>query len=187
MDEPHFPLLHEATLFAVKKHAGQDRDGQAPLPYANHLFEVVWNLRYIGGVIDEEVLCAGMLHDVIEECRVKPDALTQRFGRRVSDLVVEMTRSEPTKEESKGLAESAIWQLRSLMLLHDIQEMKTPDARRIKLADRLSNLRESMRTRTRAKHERYVGQTRDILAIIDRKVSPPLWDAIANLLPEQSS
>ncbi|MEZ5162552.1 MAG: hypothetical protein R2688_02160 [Fimbriimonadaceae bacterium] len=53
------------------------------------------------------------------------------------------------------------------------------DGRKIKLADRLCNIRESARTRPGPKHERYVRQTQMILTIIPRETNEALWDAIA--------
>jgi len=53
-----------------------------------------------------------------------------------------------------------------------------PDVWPIKLADRLSNVREAKQTKKGAKRERYLGQTRAILKIIPLDINPALWEAI---------
>ena len=83
------------------------------------------------------------------------------------------------------MSAEAIWEVRNTMLLEEITHM-SPDARRIKLADRLSNIVESMKTRTGHKLERYIRQTRQILDAIPRDTSPALWDAIQAALPKES-
>jgi (p)ppGpp synthase/HD superfamily hydrolase len=59
----------------------------------------------------------------------------------------------------------------------------SPAAQTVKLADRLSNVREGKRTKRNGKLERYLAQTRRILEIVSRDVNPGLWDAIQAELP----
>jgi len=174
-------LLQEAVRFAAKHHRSQDRDGSAALPYITHPIDVMNRLRYVAGVEDLEILAAAALHDVIEECGVAPEEIEDRFGARVAGLVSELTRSEPTVEETSGLDPEAIVELRSRMLLEDIARM-SPDAQIVKLADRGSNLYASLRTRSGEKRTRYIRQSYLILETIPREVSPPLWDAIQQML-----
>jgi len=54
----------------------------------------------------------------------------------------------------------------------------SPDAQVVKLADRLSNVREARMAKSPAKFERYLGATQKLLEIIPRKRNPGLWDAI---------
>src|SRR6476619_6159984 len=99
MGEVSFPRLHKAVRWACKLHKNQDRDGKSPLPYISHVLEVVSNLRYVGGITDEEMLCGAALHDVIEQSGVAPKRIEDKFGIRVAKLVEEMTREEPAPEE----------------------------------------------------------------------------------------
>lgn len=181
MDPVPFPRLHKAVRWAAKLHKDQDREGDSPLPYITHPLEVLSNLRFIGGVTDEELLCASVLHDVVEECGTSLEKIEKKFGSRVRGLVKEVTRKEPTEEERAGKSEWEVWQLRSTMLLDEIRQM-SPDAQRIKLADRLSNVEGAFRAKPRQKLERYLEQTEEILKIIPRKVSPGLWDEIRGRL-----
>ncbi len=166
--------LHAALEFAVKAHAGQDRDGKMPPPYACHPVEVMMNLRYTGKVEDEDLLAAALLHDTVEESGVEFTDILDGFGNRVESLVRELTRYEPTASETAGMTGEEIWELRSGLLLKEISEM-TSNAQQIKLADRLSNLREARLTKPPKKLKRYEDQTKRILEIIPRGVNPGLW------------
>jgi (p)ppGpp synthase/HD superfamily hydrolase len=176
--------LQRAVRWAAKLHRGQDRDGPAALPYITHPIDVMNLLRYVAKVEDEAILAAAALHDVVEECGVSFEEIERRFGPKVAGLVKELTRREPSEQEVSGLDEEGIANLRSRILLEEIGR-QSPEAQRVKLADRLSNLRGAYATRTGAKLNRYVEQSRAILKIIPRKVSPPLWDEIRALLPKR--
>jgi (p)ppGpp synthase/HD superfamily hydrolase len=169
--------LHAALELAVRAHAGQDRDGAVAPPYVCHPVEVMLNLRYTGGVSDEDLLVVGLLHDTLEETPVSPLEIGSAFGPRVLELVQELTRREPTAAEIESLTKAEIWKLRSDMLLAEIAQM-SPDAQVVKLADRLSNVREARIAKSPAKFERYLGVTKKLLEIIPRKRNPGLWDAV---------
>lgn len=173
--------LHRAVKYALKKHRGLDRDGDHPLPYITHPIDVANKLRYLARETDETVLAAAVLHDVVEESDATLDDVQQRFGAQVRDLVKELTRREPTPEETKGMTADEIWQLRSDLLLDDIRRMSHP-AKKIKLADRLSNLEAALVTRPPDRLARYVQQTYLILEAIPRDTCPELWDSIRRLI-----
>ncbi len=174
-------VLHKAIKWAEKLHRGQDRDGPAPLPYLSHPVDVACKLRYLAGVEDPTDLCAALLHDTVEECGVHPAKIAKKFGSEVEGLVRELTRTEPSEADAAGLTPEQLWELRSRLLLEDIRRM-SPRAQRIKLADRLSNLEAARATRLGDRLDRYVRQSFLILEAIPRDVSPPLWDAIRQLL-----
>jgi (p)ppGpp synthase/HD superfamily hydrolase len=171
------PDIQLALLRSAEWHLGQERDGDHPLPYLTHPVEVLVNLRYVGGVTDPVQLCAAALHDVLEETSVQVDSIREQFGDEVATMVVELTRYEPSDVERAGLSPDEIWALRSRLLLEEIAQM-SPRDQAVKLADRLSNLRESKRTKGKKKLDRYLGQTKEILRIVPREVNPGLWDAI---------
>jgi GTP diphosphokinase / guanosine-3',5'-bis(diphosphate) 3'-diphosphatase len=172
-----FPRLHKAIRWACKLHKEQDRDGGAALPYITHVIEVVSNLRYVGGVTDEDLLCVAALHDVVEQSAAPIEKIEKRFGPRVRKLVEELTRREPGIDETQGMSADKIWKLRSSILLDEISKM-SPDAQKVKLADRLSNVRNAVQTKIGGKLERTLKQTEEILKIIPRRRSPRLWNAI---------
>ena len=144
------------------------------------------NLRHLGGEKDEDLLCAALLHDVVEESDADLGEIARATSGRTAALVEELTRREPSKEERSGLDKEAVWNLRSGMLLDEIRGM-SPDAQKVKLADRLSNLREGKRTKSGPKWTRYAEQTEEILRIVPRQRNPGLWDAIREELDETAT
>ncbi len=183
MDQPRYPKLHEAVRFAVKMHLCQDRLGEAALPYSTHAVDVLMRLRHGAGVTDESCLCAAVLHDVVEECDATHADIERKFGPRVSAIVKEVTREEPTEKQLASLSENDRWALRTRLLLSEIERM-SDDAKRLKLADRASNLVEGVRTRSGEKLHRYLRQSQWILERIDRALAPALWDEIERSIEE---
>lgn len=177
------PDVQLALEVAVQCHRDQWRDGEHPLPYLHHPIDVLGNLRYIGGVKQPAEWCAAILHDTVEEGGVTLKELEEKFGRPIADRVRELTRSEPEPDLREKLKGEDWVALRSKLLLNDISKM-SPEAQTIKLADRLSNLREAMLVRTPGRLSRYVLQTRRILQIIDRGVNPMLWDEVERVCDE---
>lgn len=179
-----YPVLDKCLQAAAVWHAGSERDGAFPLPYFTHPVEVTMNLRVVGGVTDERLLCAAALHDVLEDTSAKPAEIERLAGKAVLKLVQELTRNEPSAEETHGLTKEQIWKLRAIRLLEEIESM-SPEAQQVKLADRLSSVREAKRTKPPAKRDRYLWQTLRILEIVPREVNPGLWEAIKAELPER--
>jgi len=175
-----FTKLHKAIKFASKAHKKLDRDGSDALPYITHPIDVLNLLRYEADVHEEDVLCAAVLHDTLEESDVTEKQIEKAFGKQVLDLVKEVTREEPDVEMRK-LPEKELWKIRNEAMLLEIDKM-SDNAKKIKLADRCSNLTAALKTRTGDKLERYVRQSQSILEHIDRSVSPPLWDRIERLV-----
>ena len=71
-------MVKRAIEFATRAHEGQFRKG-TKRPYIVHPIEV-------GDIVsqmtdDEEIICAAILHDTIEDCRgITKDVLKLRFG-----------------------------------------------------------------------------------------------------------
>jgi guanosine-3',5'-bis(diphosphate) 3'-pyrophosphohydrolase len=174
--------LHQAVLFAAERHKGDDTD--LGVPYLFHALDVVNNLA-LAGVIDPTVLTAAALHDVVEHGGVTPNEVGQSFGGEVGALVAELTRTEPEPSTKFHLSKSDLYEVRSKLLLEDIARMSAT-ARRVKLADRLSNLRAALRTKGERKLDRYLLQTRQILALVPAETDPMLWREIDSILAAHS-
>ena len=121
-------MFQEAVEFATKAHEGQVRKGTKK-PYIVHPIEVAEIVRAMTS--DEEVLCAAVLHDTIEDCTgVTEEILRSRFGERVAALVAgESEDKSKTWEERKSTT---------------IQHLKAEsrELQMIALADKLSNMRD---------------------------------------------
>jgi (p)ppGpp synthase/HD superfamily hydrolase len=182
MKEIQSDTLERAVAFAVKSHEGLFRDGDHPLPYSTHPIEVLGILRYLGGVTDEELLAAAALHDTVEQARVKPRKIEKRFNRRIAKLVGELTRQEPPEAITKELSKDELRKVRFDALLKEVDAM-SDSAKAIKLADRISNLRAAHVVK-KAKLKQYLAESRELLAHIDRRVNPTLWDEASRLALE---
>jgi len=84
-------LLENAELFAKLKHAGKLK--KSGTTYSNHLENVVNRLKSLG-VIDEEVLCAAWLQDILEDTETEFDELFEKFGRRIAVLTLSLTKTK---------------------------------------------------------------------------------------------
>lgn len=135
--------VEHAFDFAMKMHKNQLRkDGQ---PYISHPVEVGIILSDLG--FDDDVICAGLLHDVIEDCGCTIETLKNEFNERVAELVDSVSAIEGN--EYKYNAE-AIYESEDFVKLSADEQTfnkliafgkKNPLAFCIKFADRLHNLR----------------------------------------------
>ncbi|MEK0366185.1 MAG: HD domain-containing protein [Nitrosopumilus sp.] len=148
-------LVKNAELFAKKKHSGQFRkDGTTP--YSKHLEDVVNRLKSLG-VVDEELLCAGWLHDTIEDTDVTFDDLFEKYESRIAVLVsslskdMSLTRKKREKAYTKQLQEASF------------------DAKLIKLCDISANLSDLKNyDASKSKKLRQVKQKRHYVNVIKK-------------------
>jgi guanosine-3',5'-bis(diphosphate) 3'-pyrophosphohydrolase len=122
-------LISEAAELAARRHLGQQRKGREDEPYINHLAEVANLLSAASNGEDAELVAAGWLHDVLEDTETTRDELAKRFGLRVAGLVDECT-------DDMGLPQSE----RRQKQVEDAPN-KSPGAKLIKIADKISNVR----------------------------------------------
>lgn len=121
--------ISAALLFAAKKHTDQRRKGERGEPYVNHLIEVVDLLAKHTDGTDADLLCAGALHDTIEDTGTKYDEIKKEFGENVADIVQECT-------DDKSLPKAERKRLQAANAPH-----KSDRAKMVKMADKISNLR----------------------------------------------
>src|ERR1035437_10293267 len=84
-------LIFKALAFAAHKHRDQRRKDVKASPYINHPIALADVLCNEGGITDENVLCAALLHDTVEDTKTTPEELTDIFGKVVSGIVMEVT------------------------------------------------------------------------------------------------
>lgn len=127
---PPLGLIFEALQFAARKHRDQRRKDPEASPYINHPIALANILLNEAGVDDPAVICAALLHDTVEDTETTEAELAERFGPRIAAIVMEVTddkslpkarRKELQVEEAAGLSR---------------------EARLVKLADKISNLRD---------------------------------------------
>ncbi|RLG70007.1 MAG: hypothetical protein DRO04_02520, partial [Candidatus Iainarchaeum archaeon] len=81
-------LIKKAFYFAYEAHKSQRRASGEP--YFIHPLAVAKKLAEYG--FDEEVVAAGLLHDVIEDADVSKETLEKLFGKKIADLVDGVTK-----------------------------------------------------------------------------------------------
>jgi len=124
------PKLLQAISFAAKKHVKQKRKGANQEPYINHPLEVLNVLANVGKIEDYDVLIAAVLHDTIEDTETTKEEISERFGLKVSEYVLEVT-------DDKSLPKAERKQLQIEHAPH-----LSNGAKYIKLADKISNIRD---------------------------------------------
>ena len=141
-------LLAAAEEFATWKHRHQfRRDGVTP--YVEHPKGVLIILREEFGVTDLDTLAAALLHDTIEDTATDFDEVSERFGRRVADLVAVLTKDKRLPEAKRERVYFA-------------QLARAPQAACLcKIADSLYNVRDS----DPAHRPKAVGKARKLLQI----------------------
>lgn len=93
------PVVKKAFEFAAKAHAGVTRRWSGE-PYVEHPARVAASLAALG--FDPDVVAAGYLHDVIEDCPVSAEELAAEFGPRIAALVVEVSNPKKVPGMSKA-------------------------------------------------------------------------------------
>ena len=117
-----------ALAYAVEQHAGQRRTADGA-PFVLHPIEVATLLADAGA--PDHVIAAGVLHDTIEKTRTQAADLHERFGARVTSLVVAL--SEDPAITRYSARKSA---------LRDQVQAAGPEALMVFAADKVSKARE---------------------------------------------
>lgn len=120
--------VKEAAYFAISAHGNQTYDGY---PYYFHLEEVVEVLREYGFTEDVYVM-SGYLHDALEDTAVSYNDIKNKFGVDVAEIVYAVT--DELGRNRKERKEKTLPKIAALY-----------DAIVVKLADRIANMRNSMK------------------------------------------
>ena len=125
-----FGPVFEALQFAAHKHRDQRRKDPEASPYINHPIALA-NILWVGGGVDDPaVICAALLHDTVEDTATTEEELAVRFGPAVARIVMEVT-------DDKSLDKPQRKQLQV-----DHAPHLTREAKLVKLADKISNVRD---------------------------------------------
>ncbi|MBR6229215.1 MAG: HD domain-containing protein [Eubacterium sp.] len=125
--------LEEAIIYATVMHQGKVRKF-GKTPYILHPLEVAQILSTMTD--DEDVIAAGILHDIVEDTDGTLAEIEKRFGKRVAMLVDSESENKYPDEDPK-----ATWKRRkeeSLLLLKNSEDI---GAKMLWLADKLANIR----------------------------------------------
>ena len=170
-DFPLPALVIRAIELATTWHHGQWRKHPTErIPYAAHPSAVGFLLQRAG--FDDEVIAAGILHDVLEDCDVTKEELAENMTPRVAELVSWVT------EPSKSLS----WKDRKEQFREKLSQAPV-EALAIKAADHIANL-QSLLSAAKAEpnvwllfatpREQKLANEEAILNIIASKLQSPL-------------
>ena len=124
-------LIMKAYYYALGKHGDQKRNSGEP--YIIHPLQVAYTLADMG--LDEQTICAALLHDVVEDTPATNEDLIHEFGQEIADMVYGVTKLSSIQFAS--LEETQVENYRRMFLAmgKDIRVIL------IKLSDRLHNMR----------------------------------------------
>lgn len=143
----------DAVNFSKAKHEGQKR--KSGEPYIIHPLAVADILVQLD--MDGDTICAGLLHDTLEDTTASYDELKTRFGEAVADLVDGVTKIEVLKTDNKSVQEAETIRKMFFAMSKDARVII------IKLADKLHNMR-TVRFLTPERAKEFATETLDIYA-----------------------
>jgi (p)ppGpp synthase/HD superfamily hydrolase len=121
--------IEQALRVSESAHRGQVRKG-VDAPYVLHPIHVAMLLARLG--VDPHLIQAALLHDVVEDCAHAGwniDRVAREFGSTVAGIVADLSEDK-----------SKTWEQRKLAGIEHVAHMSA-DARTVKAADKLHNLR----------------------------------------------
>ena len=126
-----FDMITQAYEYADKAHEGQMR--QSGEPYITHPIAVARILVELG--MDTETICAGLLHDVVEDTASTLEEIKKMFGADVALMVDGVTKLTKLSYSSKEQRQAENVRKMLLAMAKDVRVII------VKLADRLHNMR----------------------------------------------
>ena len=160
--------LLQAISFAAQKHRNQRRKDKDASPYINHPIALAALLNTVGGVDDVDVLQAAILHDTVEDTDTRYEELVAHFGRKVADIVMEVTDDRQLEKPQR----------KALQIAHAPHASR--EAALVKLADKICNLRDVASSPpdrwTLERRQEYFDWARKVVDALPR-VSEPLLAA----------
>jgi len=143
-----------ALPYAEEKHRGQSRKGTDCVPYINHPLTMACHALAMD--LGDEVVAAALLHDVCEDCGVKPNELPVSADIQTA---VHLLSFRIEQDESKADAKARYF--------HHLSE--NPIASVVKVIDRCNNLSTMASGFSREKMIEYIDETEAyVLPLIDR-------------------
>ncbi len=170
-------LIKEVWNFAYEAHLNQDprQDGSA---YFTHPVAVAGLLTTCK--VDEVCICAGLLHDTVEDTHVTLEDIRKNFGDDIANIVDGVTKL--SKIETKNLSQKdyTAGNLRKLVaaIASDLRVLV------VKLADRMHNMR-TITALSSKKRRRIAIETQDYYVPFARRIGLEKWaDTLQELVFE---
>lgn len=151
--------LEKAIAYAFHAHDGQTR--KSGEPYITHPIAVTTQLAIWH--MDVQGLCAGVMHDVLEDTGVSKIEMSVEFGDTIAEMVDGLSKLEKLQYDNQAEHQAESFRKLILAMTKDVRVII------VKLADRLHNMRTlgSMRLE---KRRRIAQETLEIYAQIANRI-----------------
>src|SRR5436190_13083182 len=146
-------LIRRSFEFAADRHAGQRR--RSGEPYVVHPVGVARTIAELR--LDVPSVCAGLLHDCVEDTSATAEDIGRLFGSEIQFLVEGVTKLGQIPWTTREERQAENFRKMLLAMARDIRVIL------IKLADRVDNMR-TLEHMPRDKQERIARETREIYA-----------------------
>ena len=146
-------LIGRAYEFSLEAHQGQKR--KSGDPYFSHPVSVAGIITELR--LDTASVCAGLLHDVVEDTLASVDDIEKYFGAEVAFLVDGVTKLSKINFASKEDRQAENFRKMLVAMARDIRVLL------VKLCDRLDNMRTLAFMKSEAQ-DRIARETMDIYA-----------------------
>lgn len=167
----HWPPVHTAIDWVMERHAGQERrDGT---DFRCHPLRVAVILNEIADQADPNVLCGGLLHDLLEDTDTQLDDIHATFGSKVGDFVRALTLQDPREGQTK---------FQRNMAHFETLRWEGRDAQIIRSADRLDNLKTLDAIDAYDRREDYLKESREGLLPLTLACNTALYHALNEAL-----
>ena len=173
-DKDSLALISRAANYASECHAGQFR--RSGEPYVTHVINVAYILATLR--VGPATICAGFLHDVLEDCGVSREELAADFTDEIAGLVEAVTKIGTLEYKGKDDPEYQAANHRKIFIAmaRDVRVIL------IKLVDRLHNMR-TLQYQSENAQKRIASETLDVYAPIAHRLG---ISAIKNELEDLS-
>ncbi len=146
-------IVERAYAFAAKAHEGQMR--RSGDPYVTHPLSVAFIITQLK--LDVPSICAGLLHDTIEDTPVTMEDVTREFGQEIAFLVDGVTKLGKLPWSTREERQAENFRKMLLAMARDIRVIL------VKFCDRLDNMR-TLDHMAPAKQEQIANETLQIYA-----------------------
>jgi len=159
-------LVTTAFEFSQNVHAGQKRDNGED--YITHPYRVCISLSEEFEVEDENLLAAGLLHDVIEDSDASHEQLSKIFNEKVARMVDVVTKKKNPDDPK--------WKEKYY------EEIQNADQQTqlLKFVDRLDNIRDLALCPSKEKQIRYLKETKEIFLPWANKFDKKVYEKLVH-------
>jgi GTP pyrophosphokinase len=152
-------MIRRCHAYAAESHKGQFR--RSGDPYLVHPMGVA---KIIAGLnLDVPSICAGILHDCVEDTSATSEDIRERFGEEIQNIVDGVTKLGQIPWTTREERQAENFRKMLLAMARDIRVIL------VKLADRVNNMR-TLQYVSRDKQERVARETREIYAPIANRL-----------------